>query len=60
VLYTSGYTDNAMVEHGRIDQSALLLTKPYRKSELAHMVRLALLTPFETTEVFSMGGARES
>ncbi|WP_315774616.1 MULTISPECIES: CHASE3 domain-containing protein [unclassified Bradyrhizobium] len=42
VLYTSGYTDNAMVEHGRLDQAALLLTKPYRKSELAKMVRLAL------------------
>ncbi|MGJ4889723.1 CHASE3 domain-containing protein [Bradyrhizobium sp. HKCCYLS3077] len=42
VLYTSGYTDNAMIEHGRIDQTALLLTKPYRKSELAQMVRLAL------------------
>ncbi|MGJ4932004.1 CHASE3 domain-containing protein [Bradyrhizobium sp. HKCCYLS2038] len=43
VLYTSGYTDNAMVEHGRLDQNALLLTKPYRKSELAQMVRLALV-----------------
>jgi PAS domain S-box-containing protein len=42
VLYTSGYTDNAMVEHGRIEQDALLLTKPYRKSELAQMVRQAL------------------
>ncbi|BAM89630.1 putative sensor histidine kinase with a CHASE3 and a response regulator receiver domain [Bradyrhizobium oligotrophicum S58] len=47
VLYTSGYTDNAMVEHGRIDQAALLLTKPYRKSELAQMIRLALVSPFE-------------
>jgi CheY-like chemotaxis protein len=46
VLYTSGYTDNAMLEHGRVDQGALLLTKPYRKSELAQMVRLALLNPF--------------
>ncbi|CCE04365.1 putative sensor histidine kinase with a CHASE3 and a response regulator receiver domain; peptide signal [Bradyrhizobium sp. STM 3843] len=42
VLYTSGYTDNAMVEHGRLDQGALLLTKPYRRSDLAQMVRLAL------------------
>jgi signal transduction histidine kinase/ActR/RegA family two-component response regulator len=42
VLYTSGYTDNALIEHGRINQDALLLTKPYRKSELAKMVRLAL------------------
>jgi signal transduction histidine kinase/ActR/RegA family two-component response regulator len=42
VLYTSGYTDNAMVEHGRLIRSALLLTKPYRKAELAQVVRLAL------------------
>ena len=42
VLYTSGYTDNALIEHGRLNQDALLLTKPYRKSELAQMVRLAL------------------
>ena len=42
VLYTSGYTDNAMIEHGPLGKSALLLTKPYRKSELAQTVRLAL------------------
>jgi PAS domain S-box-containing protein len=42
VLYTSGYTDNALIEHGRFNQEAMLLTKPYRRSELAQMVRLAL------------------
>ncbi len=42
VLYTSGYTDNAIVHHGRLDAGVLLLTKPYRKSQLAKMVRLAL------------------
>jgi CheY-like chemotaxis protein len=42
VLYTSGYTDNALIEHGRLDQGAMLLTKPYRRSELAQMVRAAL------------------
>ncbi|MEH2569422.1 FixJ family two-component response regulator [Bradyrhizobium sp. AZCC 2289] len=42
VLYTSGYTDNAIVHHGRLDPGVLLLTKPYRKSRLAKMVRLAL------------------
>jgi len=42
VLYTSGYTDNALIEHGRFNQDAMLLTKPYRRSELAQMVRLAL------------------
>jgi PAS domain S-box-containing protein len=42
VLYTSGYTDNAIVHHGRLDEGVLLLTKPYRKSQLAQMVRRAL------------------
>ncbi|CCD94181.1 putative sensor histidine kinase with a CHASE3 and a response regulator receiver domain; peptide signal [Bradyrhizobium sp. ORS 375] len=55
VLYTSGYTDNAMVEHGRIDQAALLLTKPYRKSELAQMVRLALQSGASPDEVSASG-----
>jgi PAS domain S-box-containing protein len=42
VLYTSGYTDNAIVHHGRLDEGVLLLTKPYRKAQLAQMVRQAL------------------
>jgi CheY-like chemotaxis protein len=42
VLYTSGYTDNAIVHHGRLDEGVLLLTKPYRKMQLAQMVRQAL------------------
>jgi signal transduction histidine kinase/CheY-like chemotaxis protein len=42
VLYTSGYTDNSIVHHGRLDEGVLLLTKPYRKPELARMIRLAL------------------
>jgi signal transduction histidine kinase/CHASE3 domain sensor protein len=42
VLYTSGYTDNAIMHHGRLDEGVLLLTKPYRRPQLAQMVRLAL------------------
>jgi PAS domain S-box-containing protein len=42
VLFTSGYTQNAIVHHGRLDRGVLLLTKPYRKSDLARMVRMAL------------------
>ena len=41
-LFTSGYTENAIVHHGRLDTGVLLLAKPYRKSELARMIRLAL------------------
>jgi PAS domain S-box-containing protein len=41
-LFTSGYTENAIVHHGRLDTGVLLLAKPYRKSELARMIRIAL------------------
>jgi CheY-like chemotaxis protein len=44
VLFTSGYTENAIVHHGRLDSGVLLLAKPYRKSELARMLRLALIS----------------
>src|SRR5262249_8311052 len=42
VLFTWGYTENAIVHHGRLDPGVLLLAKPYRKSDLARMVRIAL------------------
>ena len=42
VLYTSGYEKNAMVQDGRLDSGVLLLAKPYRKLELAEMIRTAL------------------
>ncbi len=42
VLYTSGYTENAIIHHGRLDTGVLLLAKPYRKSDLAAMIRRAL------------------
>jgi PAS domain S-box-containing protein len=41
-LFTSGYTENAIVHHGRLDTGVLLLAKPYRKFDLARMIRLAL------------------
>ncbi|GAP64942.1 hypothetical protein MBSD_n0225 [Mizugakiibacter sediminis] len=44
VLYTSGYTDNAIVHHGRLDAGVHLLTKPYRRAELARKVRAILDT----------------
>jgi len=42
VLYTSGYTENAIVHQGRLDKGVHLLQKPYRRNELAKKVRAAL------------------
>lgn len=42
VLYTSGYNENAMVHEGGLDPGVLLLAKPYRKLDLAKMIRAAL------------------
>src|SRR5262249_23022605 len=42
VLYTSGYTENAIVHHGRLDPGVALLNKPYRKTDLARKIRQVL------------------
>jgi CheY-like chemotaxis protein len=42
VLYTSGYAKIDMPRDGRLDTGVLLLVKPYRKVDLAKMIRTAL------------------
>ena len=42
VLYTSGYTQNAIVHNGRLDDNVFLLSKPYRRDELASKIRSML------------------
>jgi CheY-like chemotaxis protein len=42
VIFTSGYAPEALVEQGRAPARAIVLTKPYRKTELAHRLRESL------------------
>ncbi|MFD2424846.1 ATP-binding protein [Ralstonia solanacearum] len=42
VLYTSGYTQNAIVHGGRLDPGVELLSKPYSRQQLALKIRQVL------------------
>jgi signal transduction histidine kinase/ActR/RegA family two-component response regulator len=42
VLFTTGYTRNAIVHHGRLDPGVELITKPYTFNELAARIRTVL------------------
>jgi PAS domain S-box-containing protein len=42
VLYASGYTENAIIHHGRLDEGVLLLSKPYGREDLARKAAQAL------------------
>ena len=45
VLFTSGYTQNAIVHNGKLDDDVFLLSKPYRKDDLARKLRSLLDMP---------------
>lgn len=42
VLFTSGYTENSIVHNGKLDPGVELLSKPYRREQLALKLRKVL------------------
>ncbi|HET7910635.1 MAG TPA: response regulator, partial [Pseudolabrys sp.] len=44
VLFASGYSENSIVHHGRLDPGVHLVNKPFRRGELAVKVRQILRT----------------
>ena len=42
IIFTSGYTENSIIHNGRLDEGVLLLSKPYRKEDLARKFRQVL------------------
>ena len=49
VLFTSGYTENAIVHGGRLDEGVELLSKPYTQEALAQRIRHVLNTARQRT-----------
>ncbi len=62
VLFTSGYTDNAIVHSGRLDAGIELLSKPYSHEALARKIRYviacggAVLHPVPVPEAHKQAG----
>jgi CheY-like chemotaxis protein len=42
VLFTTGYTPNAIIHHGRLDPDVQLLSKPYTQDDLSRKIRRIL------------------
>jgi len=42
VIYSSGYTQNSIIHQGRLDADVELLSKPYKKADLARRLRAVL------------------
>jgi signal transduction histidine kinase/CHASE3 domain sensor protein/ActR/RegA family two-component response regulator len=50
VLFTSGYTENAIVHNGRLDPGVELLSKPYGRERLAAKIRRVLDGPIQEAD----------
>ena len=60
VLFTSGYTENAIVHGGRLDPGVELLGKPYTRERLARRIRKVLTRQKSRPELQEEAPARAS
>ncbi|CAO4166684.1 CHASE3 domain-containing protein [Methylorubrum aminovorans] len=51
VLFMSGYTENSIVHHGRLDDGVQLIGKPFKREQLARKIAEVLGVPAETREL---------
>jgi signal transduction histidine kinase/CheY-like chemotaxis protein len=58
VLYTSGYTENAIVHHGQLDPGVELLSKPFSREQLG--IRLRRLLDGAPDDSRSIAGSRDN
>jgi CheY-like chemotaxis protein len=42
IVFMSGYSENALLNDGRLDSGVMLLAKPYQRADLARIIRSAL------------------
>ncbi len=59
VLFTSGYTEHALIHNGQVQDGVELLPKPYRKASLAKKVR-AMLAAEASAAVIAGQAAQDS
>ena len=60
VLFTSGYTENAIVHGGRLDEGIELLSKPYSREALARKIRHVLRNQQQRSAAQSPARAEEA